>query len=109
MEVTKVFQHGFVLLLKDFAALVVAGLIVGVLTIVTLGILGGPLTAGMIRMVLLRAREDRPPAIGDVFYFENVGRYVTAFYVLAILLTIAYMSLLVPGFTWRRSGSTCSC
>ncbi len=98
LNVTKILQHGFVLLLRDIAIMVVATLVVWVLTIATVGMLGGPLSAGLTRMVLLRAQHDRTPEIADVFYFEHFGRYVFAFWVLEILIIVGFVLFLAPGF-----------
>ena len=97
MDVIKVFKQSFDLLLDDIVPLVVAGFIVSLLTMLTLGILGGPLMAGLVRMVLLRVREDRTPEIGDLFYFDDFVRYVIAFYGLGILMVIGFMLLVLPG------------
>lgn len=97
MDVMQVLKRGFELLIRDVLPLIVAALIVGGLTAVTLGVLGGPLLAGLYRMILLRIREDRVPQIGDVFYFEHFGNHVGAFYVLTILTSIGFVLLIVPG------------
>lgn len=97
MDVLKVMKEGLDLLIKDILVLVVAGLAWAVLTVITLGVLGGPLTAGLFRMILLRMREDRTPEFADIFYFERFGRYVVAFYVLTILVGLASLLLVVPG------------
>jgi hypothetical protein len=97
MDVTEVFKRGFDLFIKDVLPLVVAALFLGVLTPLTLGILGGPLTAGLYRMVVRRVREDHTPQIGDVFYFERFGSFVGAFYVLTIAIAIGYFLLIIPG------------
>jgi hypothetical protein len=95
--IVAVLKKSFNLLLQDIVPLLVAGLILGVLTPLTLGILGGPLMAGLYRMIVLRIREGRVPEIGDVFYFERFGSFVGAFYVLAIAIGFGFFLLVVPG------------
>jgi len=97
VDVVKILKEGFDSFIKDVLPLVVATLLTLLLTAITLGVLGGPLLAGLYRMVLGRLQQDRTPEIGDVFYFERFGSFVLAFYALAILVSLGYMLLIVPG------------
>lgn len=97
MDLVKVLKEAFDQLIKDILPLVVAGLIVVLLSVITLGVLGGPLSAGLLRMILLRLRGGPAPEVADVFYFERFGSYVLAFYALVILVAIGTMLLIVPG------------
>ena len=53
--------------LDDILPLVLATLIVAALSVLTLGILAGPLYAGMLNMVIERMRDGKQPRVGDVF------------------------------------------
>lgn len=97
MDIKQVLKQGFDTFLGDVVPLSVAALLVILLTPLSLGLLGGPLAAGLYRMVLLRLRTGRAPAIGDVFYLEHFGRFVFAFYALVVLVSVGYMLLIVPG------------
>ena len=97
MDIKSVLKQAFDLLLKDVLPLIVAAFIAGLLTTLTLGILGGPLFAGLLRMLMRRVRDNHTPQIGDVFYFERFGSFVAAFYAVAILTAIGFALLVVPG------------
>jgi uncharacterized membrane protein len=61
-------KEGFDLYKNNLAVLIVSSLIAFVLTGVTIGILGGPMFAGLIKIVLrLRDQEQPPPVVGDLF------------------------------------------
>ena len=97
LDVKQILKEGFDVFLNDVVPLVVAGLICVLLSTVTLGVLGGPLLAGMWRMLLMRQREGKTPEIGDVFYFERFGTFVGAFYAMAVLIGIGMALFAVPG------------
>lgn len=96
-SIFKILKKSFDILLRDILPLIVAGLICGVLSALTLGVLGGPLVAGLYRMVFFRLRDGRAPEISDVFYFERFGTFVLAFYGLGALVSIGFMLFIVPG------------
>jgi len=61
-------KEGFDIYKNNLGLLIVASLIAVLLTAVTLGILGGPMSAGMVLIVLkLRDGSQPPPVAGDVF------------------------------------------
>lgn len=97
MDFGKILKKGFDAYVQDIVPLILAGLIASILTVLTLGVLGGPLMAGLYRMIVLRQREDKKPEIGDVFYFERFGSFVVAFYLISIFIGIGFMLLFVPG------------
>lgn len=92
-----ILKRAFDTFARDILPLIVAGFLATLLTGLTLGILGGPLLAGLYRMVSRRLGEGRAPEITDVFYFERFLDFLIAFYVLAILIAIGFALLILPG------------
>jgi hypothetical protein len=86
------------LFVKDLAPLLIAGLIAGVLSVVTLGVLAGPLLAGLYGMVIGRVRDGRRPEVSDVFSgLERFWAYASAALVLVVLIGLASLTI-VGGF-----------
>ena len=74
-----------------------AAFLVGVLSLVTLGILSGPLTVGYIRMIE-RQRRGEPIAIGQVFEgFEVFGSSFVTVLAYAVGVALASLLLIIPG------------
>ena len=78
----------------DIVPLLVGGLIAGLLSIVTLGILAGPLFAGLYNMVVGRIRDGRPAQIGDVFScMDRFWGFLWAAIVLVVLIGLASLTI----------------
>ncbi len=95
LDVGLVFKQGWRLFVKDVGSLLIAALIAGVLSVVTLGILAGPMYAGLYGMVVARVRDGRRPEVGDVF--AGLGRfwaYVGAALALAVLIGLASITII---------------
>jgi uncharacterized membrane protein len=92
-----ILRRAFDSFIRDILPLIVAGFLVTLLSALTLGLLGGPLLAGLYRMVSRRMTEGRTPEIGDVFYFDRFLDFVLAFYALTILIAIGFMFFILPG------------
>jgi len=91
IDIGFVLKHGWRLFLKDIVPLLLGTLIATALAIVTLGILAGPLFAGLYGMIVTRIRDGREPAVGDVFSCMN--RF-WSFFGGSIVLALAV------GFAW---------
>jgi hypothetical protein len=86
------------LFVKDLAPLIVAALIAAALSVVTLGVLAGPLFAGLYGMVIARVRDGRQPEVGDVFAgLQRFWSYFAAALVLVLLVGLASLTI-VGGF-----------
>jgi hypothetical protein len=86
------------LFVKDLAPLLIAALIAGALGVLTLGILAGPLFAGLYGMVISRVRDGKTPEVGDVFSgLERFWSYAGAALVLVVLVALASITI-VGGF-----------
>lgn len=98
MDIGKAFENGWKLFVKDVAPLVVGALIVLVLSIVSLGILAGPLWGGLYRMIVMRVRDGRPADFGDVFSaFDRFWTLFAAAVVVGILVAFGLLLLILPG------------
>jgi hypothetical protein len=98
LDIGLALKHAWRLFVKDLGPLLIASLITVVLGTLTLGILAGPLTAGLYDMVIARVREGRPPKVGDVFnQFDRFWSFLGATLVLAILIGLAMLTI-VGGF-----------
>src|SRR5258708_17276329 len=73
-----------------------ATLVVALLSVVTLGVLGGPLLMGLFRMAFKTMRGERPE-IGDLFKWQ--GRFLQAF------LTFLIFALVHAGLTGLGNNS----
>jgi hypothetical protein len=83
--------------------LILGGLLVQLLTILSLGILAGPFLGGYTLLVILYLRENRKPVFNDIFsglqQFSNLFPY---FFVL-LLIFFGFLLLILPGLifaTW---------
>jgi len=92
-----ILKRSFDALVRDILPLIIAGFFVSLLTGLTLGILGGPLLAGLYRMVSLRLREGREPQFSDVFYFDRFLEFLLAFYALVLLIALGFAFFILPG------------
>lgn len=96
LDIGYVFRHGWRLFIDDIGPLLLGTLIAAALTLVSLGILGGPLLAGLYGMVVGRVRDGRRPQVGDVFSgFDRFWSYLGA--ALALFLLIGLASLTIVG------------
>jgi hypothetical protein len=86
------------LFVKDLSPLLIAALIAAALSVLTLGILTGPLFAGLYGMVIGRVRDGRQPEVGDVFSgLDRFWSYAGAALVLVVLVGLASITI-VGGF-----------
>jgi len=98
MDIGKALEDAWRLFVKDIGALILGVLVAVVLSIVSIGILAGPLLGGVFKMVSRRVREGRPAEIGDVFAgFDRFWTLFAAFWVLGIIVAIGYLFLIIPG------------
>jgi hypothetical protein len=98
LDIGLTFRRAWGLFVKDIAPLLIGGLIAGALSVLTLGILAGPLFAGLYGMVVGRVRDGRQPHVGDVFAgFQRFWSYFGAALVLVILIGLASLTV-VGGF-----------
>ena len=81
--------------IDDIVALVLAALIACVLSVITLGVLAGPLYAGLCNMVITRVRDGKRPAIGDVFScMDRFWTFLGASIVLLVTIGLAFITVI---------------
>jgi hypothetical protein len=96
LDVGYIFKHGWRRFVDDIGPLLLGTIIAAVLTVVSLGILGGPLLAGLYSMVIGRIRDGRHAEVGDVF--SGFGRFWSYFgAALALLVLIGLASITIIG------------
>ena len=95
LDIGLVFKQGWRLFVKDIGPLIIGALIVAVLSVVTLGILAGPLAAGLCGMVVKRVRDGQQPEVGDVFgQMNRFWSFFAAALVLALLIGLASLTII---------------
>lgn len=97
VKIGKWLEEGFTLYKNNFATLVLASIIALVLSTVTIGLLTGPMIAGLIIITLQLLRQEEPkPDAGSVFrgfnYFLNAFLFMLIWGI-AILLGSVILSL----------------
>jgi hypothetical protein len=98
LDIGLAFKRAWGLFVKDIAPLLIGAIIAGVLSILTVGILAGPLFAGLYGMVIGRVRDGRPAHVGDVFAgFDRFWSYLGAALVLVVFIGLASLTI-VGGF-----------
>jgi len=98
LDVGLTMKQAWRLFVKDIGPLLIAGLITVALSVLTIGILAGPLTAGLYGMVMARVRDGRQPEVGEVFnQFDRFWSFLGATLVLVILIGLAFLTI-VGGF-----------
>jgi len=98
LDIGLAFKQAARLFVKDLAPILIAALIAGALSVLTLGILAGPLFAGLYGMVIGRVRDGRQPEVGDVFSgLDRFWSYLGAALVLVVLVGLASITI-VGGF-----------
>ncbi len=94
LDIGLAFKKGWDAFTADIVPFLVGTLIAGLLSIVTLGILAGPLAAGLYTMAVRRMRDGRQAAIGDVFScFDRFWSYLWAAIVLVVLIGLASLTI----------------
>ena len=94
LDVGLSFKGGWNAFTADIVPLLVGGLIAGILSVITLGILAGPLTAGLYSMVVGRVRDGRRAKIGDVFScMDRFWGFLWAAIVLVVLIGLASLTI----------------
>ena len=94
LDVGLAFKNGWNAFTADIVPLLVGTLIAGILSVITLGILAGPLAAGLYSMVIGRIRDGRHAKIGDVFSCMNrFWGFLWAAIVLVVLIGLASLTI----------------
>lgn len=85
MDIYQGLRDSFALYLQNFVTLLVATLVVAVGSLVTAGILTGPLTGGLLMLCLKRMRGE-PAGINEVFAYFN--KFVPTFLIVVAMLVV---------------------
>jgi hypothetical protein len=94
LDVGLAFKKGWDAFTADIVPFLVGALIAGLLSVLTLGILAGPLVAGLYNMAIRRMRDGRRAEIGDVFScFDRFWSYLWAALVLVVFIGLASLTI----------------
>jgi uncharacterized membrane protein len=105
VDVSGLFKRTWALFQSKPVEHLVAGLIVLVLSVVTLGVLLGPLMVGQIRMIEKQERGE-DPRIEDVFAgFSSFGAAFLTTLILFVGIAIGLVLLVLPGLLVGAAGS----
>ena len=100
MEISAWIKEAFQLYKENFGVLLVAGFLTGVVSLISLGILAGPLSAGLYLIIFRLIDKSEPaPSVMDVFKGLNKFLQTFAFFVGLIIVSFAVSALLqsIPG------------
>ena len=96
-------ENTFRMIKAEPIILILGGLVVQLLTILTMGILAGPFLGGYFLLIIYYLRENRKPVFNDIFSgLQQFANLLPYFFVLLTIL-IGFMLLILPGFvlaTW---------
>ncbi len=93
MDLGKAIQKSIDLYLKNFGVLFLAGLLVAILSAVTIGIIAGPLIAGFIVLVMKLDRGEKAE-VGEIF--AHFDKFVPTLLIAIICLVIPMIIGLIP-------------
>jgi hypothetical protein len=94
IDIGQVLKRAWHFFIDDVAPLVLGMLVATGLSIVTLGILAGPLYAGLYGMVTGRVRDGRHAHVGDVFdQMSRFWSFLAAAVVLVVLIGLASITI----------------
>ncbi len=104
VDLGAVFKQGWRLFIKDIVHLLIATVVATALSIVSIGILAGPLYAGLYKMVVGRVRDGKQPAWDDVFGgLDRFWAYLGAALFLVIVVGLAWITVVggvILGTIW---------
>ncbi|MDA3925316.1 MAG: hypothetical protein PF904_11530 [Kiritimatiellae bacterium] len=95
LDIGKCFNDGWAIYKSNMGLLILANLVVGLVSIFTIGILAGPLTVGMFLIIsrLLKSDPDKP-SVGDVF--KGMDKFGAALVCMLIFIVVAMIASVVP-------------
>jgi len=96
-------QDTYRIIKEEPLILILGGLLVQLLTIVSMGILAGPILGGYFLLIIYYLRDNKKPSFNDIFSgLQQFGNLFPYFLVL-LLIFIGFMLLILPGLllaTW---------
>ncbi len=83
--------------------LILGGLVVQLLTILSMGILAGPFLGGYFLLIIYLLRDNKKPSFNDIFSGLQQFRNLFPFVLVLLIIFIGFMLLVLPGLlfaTW---------
>jgi hypothetical protein len=103
MNFQKYLEDTYRIIREEPVILLIGGLVVQLLTILSMGILAGPFLGGYFLLIISFLRNNKKPSFNDIFSgLQQFGNLFPYFLVLLIIF-IGFMLLILPGFlfaTW---------
>lgn len=95
IDIADVLRRGFNLYKENITTLIVAGLLAMVISVATVGILAGPMAAGLVMITLgLADRKDPKPEVGDLFKGFTFFVPTLVFVILAVVAQLLGQTIL---------------
>lgn len=103
MNIQGYLEDAYRIIKAEPVILILGGFIVQLLTILTMGILAGPISGGYFLLIIHYLRDNRKPSFNDIFSGLQRFGSLFPFVLVLIIILIGFMLLLLPGFlfaTW---------
>ncbi len=88
---------------EEPVTLILGGLIVQILTMLSLGIMAGPFLGGYFLLIIYFLRDNKKPSFNDIFSGLQQFRNLFPFFLVLLTIFIGFMLLIIPGIimsTW---------
>ena len=103
MNIQKYLEDTYRIIREEPVILIIGGLVVQLLTILSMGTRAGPFLGGYFLLIIYFLRDNKKPSFNDIFSgLQQFGNLFPYFLVL-LLIFIGFMLLILPGFlfaTW---------
>ncbi len=96
-------ENAYRIIKEEPLILIIGGLIAQVLTVLSLGILAGPLLGGYMLLIILYLRENKKPSFSDVFSGLQQFTRLLPYFLVLLIIFIGLTLLVLPGLlfaTW---------
>jgi hypothetical protein len=97
MDFQKHLENMFVMARDEFFVFVIGGIVIQLLTVVSFGLLAGPLIGGYILVMVNWLRTGQKPMFNDIFCgMKRFGEFFPFFFLLLLIL-FGYFLFIIPG------------
>jgi len=103
MNFQKYLENSYRIIKEEPVIIVLGGLVVQLLTILSMGIMAGPFLGGYFLLIICLLRDNKKPAFNDVFSGLQQLRNLFPFVLVLLIIFIGFMLLILPGLlfaTW---------
>jgi len=103
MNFQKYLEDSFRIIKEEPVIIILGGLVVQLLTILSMGIMAGPFLGGYFLLIICLLRDNKKPSFNDVFSGLQQLRNLFPFVLVLLIIFIGFMLLVLPGLlfaTW---------